>query len=137
MKRLQISDRELIAVLRRMAPETGSILCLGCGHERSCSIHGCAVLRMAADRLKELAAPPPNPPLTLEELREMDGEPVWISPVNANGKVPARWMLVSGYNPNKDIYLFAPSCNITQGYNGKSYGKIWLAYRRKPEEGTT
>lgn len=74
-------------------------------------------------------------PLTLEELREMDGEPVWISPAKENGKVPARWMLVSGYKPNKDIYLFEPSCNITQGYDGKSYGKTWLAYRRKPEEG--
>lgn len=80
-------------------------------------------------------APPPNDPLTLDELREMDGEPVWISPVKENGKVLARWMLVSGYNPKKDIYLFAPSSNITQGYDGKSYGKTWLAYRRKPEEG--
>lgn len=81
--------------------------------------------------------PPPNDPLTLEELRKMDGgEPVWISPVKENGKVLARWMLVSGYNPKKDIYLFAPSSNITQGYDGKSYGKTWLAYRRKPEEGT-
>lgn len=79
---------------------------------------------------------PPNAPLTLEELREMVGEPVWISPAKEKGKVPARWMLVSGYNPNKNIYLFAPSCNITQGYDGKSYGKTWLAYRRRSEEGT-
>lgn len=77
---------------------------------------------------------PPNDPLTLEDLREMDGEPVWISPVKENGKVLARWMLVSGYNPKKDIYLLAPSSNITQGYDGKSYGKTWLAYRRKLEE---
>ena len=82
-------------------------------------------------------APPPNDPLTLEELREMDGQAVWISPVKENGKVLARWMLVSGYNPKKDIYLFAPSSNITQGYDRKSYGKTWLAYRRKPEEGET
>lgn len=136
MKQAQITDRELIAALKHMAPETGSLLCLGCGHERRCTIHGCAILREAAARLTELTAPPPNDPLTLEELREMDGEPVWISPVKENGKVPARWMLVSGYNQNKDIYLFAPSCNITQGYDGKSYGKTWLAYRRRPEEGT-
>lgn len=72
MKRLQISDQELITVLRHMAPETLSLTCLGCRHERSCSIHGCAVLLMAADRLKELASPP-NDPLTLEELQEMKG----------------------------------------------------------------
>ena len=67
MKRLQINDQELIAALRHMAPETGSLICLGCGHERGCSIHGCAVLRTAADRLAELSALPPNPPLTPEE----------------------------------------------------------------------
>lgn len=90
-----------------------------------------------AEKDGRLVVLPPNDPLTPERLREMDGEPVWISPVKENGKVFARWMLVSGYNHNKDIYLFAPSCNITQGYDGKSYGKTWLAYRRKPEEGAT
>ena len=76
MKRMTITDKELIAALRRMAPETGSLICLGCGHERSCNIHGCAVLRAAVGRLEDLTAPPPNDPLTLDELREMDGEPV-------------------------------------------------------------
>ena len=75
---------------------------------------------------------PPNLPLTLEQLREMDGEPVWISPTRKNGKISARWMLVSGYNPIKDIYLFTPSANIVQGYSGESYEKTWLAYRHRP-----
>lgn len=81
-------------------------------------------------------APPPNDPLTLSELREMDGEAVWISPVKENGELTAQWMLVSGYT-RKEIFLFAPSCHIMQGYDRKSYGKSWLAYRRKPEEGET
>lgn len=63
---MQISDQELITALGHMAPETGSLHCLGCGYERGCSIHGCAVLRTAADRLAELSAPP-NELLTLEE----------------------------------------------------------------------
>lgn len=49
-----MKDGELIAALRRMKVETGSLACLGCGHEHSCGIHGCAVMRAAADRLEAL-----------------------------------------------------------------------------------
>ena len=44
---------DLINALRRMAPETGGLPCLGCGHEHGCSVHGCAVLKEAADRLEK------------------------------------------------------------------------------------
>lgn len=114
MNRLQISNQNLIAALRRMAPETGSLICLGCGHERKCSIHGCAVLRAAVDRLTELTAPPPNPPLTLEELREMDGDPVY---------------LVDLEYPDNSGWGIWPCVDVLA-----SYGTSWLAYRRKPEE---
>ena len=40
-----MSDRELIAALRRMKVETGSLVCVGCGYEHNCGIHGCAILR--------------------------------------------------------------------------------------------
>ena len=59
-----------------------------------------------------------NEPLTLDELREMDGEPVWL--VNQNG---GRWVIMSG------VYLWNSRKNA-------DYGKTWLAYRQKPEEGT-
>lgn len=49
-----MTDQELIKVLRRLMIETGSLACLGCGYEHSCGIHGCAVLRQAAERLAEL-----------------------------------------------------------------------------------
>ena len=42
-----MSDRELIASLRRLKVETGSLACLGCGREHNCGIHGCAILREA------------------------------------------------------------------------------------------
>ena len=76
---MQMSDQELITALRRVAPETGSLRCLGCGYEYGCSLHGCLILRAAVDRLTELCTSPPNPPLTLEELQEMDGEPVYLA----------------------------------------------------------
>ena len=44
--------QELIDALRRMQAETGSLACLGCGYEHGCSVHGCAVLKEAADRLE-------------------------------------------------------------------------------------
>ena len=59
-----------------------------------------------------------NEPLTLDELRQMDGEPVWL--VNQNG---GRWVIMSG------AYLWDSRKNA-------DYGKTWLAYLQKPEEGT-
>lgn len=49
-----MTDQELIKAIRRLMIDTGSLVCLGCGHEHSCGIHGCAVLRQAAERLAEL-----------------------------------------------------------------------------------
>lgn len=40
-----MTDKELIANLRRLKVETGSLVCLGCGYEHNCGIHGCAILR--------------------------------------------------------------------------------------------
>ena len=40
--------------LRSKKVETGSLLCLDCGHEHNCGIHGCAVMRAAADAMENL-----------------------------------------------------------------------------------
>lgn len=47
-----MDTQEIIKALRRMAVETGGLNCLGCGHEHGCGVHGCAVLRAAADALE-------------------------------------------------------------------------------------
>lgn len=47
--------KELINSLNRLKVQTGSLACLGCGHEHNCGIHGCAVLREAADKLQAVA----------------------------------------------------------------------------------
>ena len=67
-----------------------------------------------------------NEPLTLEELRKMDGEPVWVQ----SPGVPeyGRWALVEGVGEN---CLF-----LHDDFTCHEYGKTWLAYRQKPEEGT-
>ena len=65
-----------------------------------------------------------NDPLTLEQLREMDGEPVWVQCLS---------------NEDYSGWIIADLC-----FNGVAtkyfyayfdyYGEEWLAYRRKPEE---
>lgn len=52
----KMSDRELIAALRRLKVETGSLVCLGCGYEHNCSVHGCHIIQIAAERLEQLAS---------------------------------------------------------------------------------
>ena len=67
-----------------------------------------------------------NEPLTLDELQEMDGEPVWVQ----SPGVPeyGRWAIVEGVGEN---CLF-----LHDDFTCHDYGKTWLAYRQKPEEGT-
>ena len=76
-------------------------------------------------------APPPNAPLTLEELRKMDGEPVWTAALDGG---VSRWAFVSAdfevvrhYTTRRGV-----ACDVI-GRNFKTYGRRWLAYRRKPE----
>lgn len=47
-------DQELVNALRRLKVETGSLACLGCGHEHSCGVAGCAIIREAADRIANM-----------------------------------------------------------------------------------
>ena len=63
-------------------------------------------------------------PLTLEELREMDGEPVWVCEPNGTNGV---WGLVD--LEYQMVRLHGGGLAIWEN-NDKS----WLAYRRKPGE---
>ena len=71
-----------------------------------------------------------NDPLTLDELREMDGEPVWVVPLNDFEILPANY-LVNAYAEQIVVDKFGAYLDF------EDYGKTWLAYRRRPEEGTT
>lgn len=70
-----------------------------------------------------------NDPLTLDELKEMDGEPVWMQP-NSPPKC-GKWAIVVGVDTEygeKTLYLEGD-------FTCRDYGKTWLAYRHKPKEG--
>ena len=70
-----------------------------------------------------------NAPLTLDELREMDGEPVWVEFQDGSGGC---WGLVHITMFNHIVFANGLFCRVGKPY----YGKTWLAYRQKPEEGT-
>lgn len=43
---------EIVAALRWLRPESGDFACEGCGRENSCGVHGCRIVREAADMLE-------------------------------------------------------------------------------------
>lgn len=84
------------------------------------AISGCLKLVQAQPTI----APPPNDPLTLEQLREMDGEPVWV----VRGEGEGRWALIRFVN---NYGVGTHGC----GFLGFEDWQVdWWAYRRKPEE---
>ena len=69
---------------------------------------------------------PPNEPLSIEQLREMDGEPVWVVMVDEKFSRMNGWYLVhhgSAYLARIDDWEL----------DDDKYGVEWLAYRRPPE----
>lgn len=65
---------------------------------------------------------PPNEPLTLEQLREMDGQPVWIVRLEDN----LGWWAI--------VRLGNDRANTDYGayFMLSDYGKTWLAYAYQP-----
>ena len=69
----------------------------------------------------------PNEPLTLEQLREMDGEPVWVVPRGTHEKDEPMWCVLESpmaLIPGVDYW----------SWDFDGYAETWIAYRR-PLEG--
>jgi hypothetical protein len=73
-------------------------------------------------------ATPENKPLTLEQLKRMDREPVWIQ---GSDTETSGWSIFKG-NSQKQIANCPDDWNIS--YYLKDYGKTWIAYPRKMEQ---
>ena len=69
-----------------------------------------------------------NEPLTMDELRQMDGEPVYC--VEITGREEWLFRRDGGF---ADMYGEFTSDDFMVWDN---YGKLWWCYRQKPEEGT-
>ena len=62
---------ELIKSLQRLKVETESIACLGCGHEHNCGIHGCAIIREAAEHISSIQGAWSSLPDNIEHLLKL------------------------------------------------------------------
>lgn len=49
-----MKNEEILTALRRLKVETGSLVCMGCGREHDCGIHGCRIMREAAELIEKL-----------------------------------------------------------------------------------
>lgn len=87
---------ELIKSLQSLKVQTGSLACLGCGHEHNCGVHGCAIAREAAVRLSlyehALEQVAKERDTLLARLIEQNG---WINPKE---RLPERGVPVLTYN---------------------------------------
>ena len=66
-----------------------------------------------------------NKALTLDELRRMEGQPVYIV------ENTEYWAIVNSFD-QAGVYLLSYGNPDDYGYFGL-YGKTWVAYRQKPE----
>lgn len=71
---------------------------------------------------------PQDEPLTIEQLREMDGQPVWIVDIGNRKWYGPSWAIV-----DREANLVRTVKNWNAVFF-EIYGKQWIAYRRPPEE---
>lgn len=67
-----------------------------------------------------------NKPLTWDELRTMEGNPVWVE---EKGMLSI-WIIIRDVTEN---WLYSTDCNA---YRHEEYGKIWQAYLKEREHET-
>lgn len=72
---------------------------------------------------------PPNEALTLEELRQMKGQPVWTVTTGIKGS--GRWELVCDVD-YEDVLEMASCVDGFYDIEVGTYGSTWAAYRRPP-----
>ena len=156
----KLLDTDWVSVYDRL-PEPGErVLATDCGFVGEFYINkrgkwqrynvNCSELLMALDILywMPLPAPPdkdnhvpakaPNEPLTLEKLREINGEPIYVTTKNYGDG----WCILNWHGVNKS-YTYFSRTGTSEGMtatplSAKTYGDLWLAYRRplEGEEGT-
>ena len=74
-----------------------------------------------------------NAPLNLDELREMPiSDWVWIDVLHSKEAVSSYYRKYDGYKKDEIFWCGYPGLGFRFFY--EDYGKIWLAYRQKPEE---
>ena len=103
----------------------------GCTVVLKCGSYDSNEIETLLSELPTIEIAPPNEPLTIEQLREMDGEPVWIVEQPDWG----HWELsadAEDYLANRDQDFYGLKHDDPAGRYGL-HVLGWLAYRRPPE----
>ena len=78
---------------------------------------------------------PPNEPLTIEQLREMDGQPVWVR-VSDNWResgIYEGWMLIRFHSEDDRIRAYTYDTRFGATFHAQQdYGTSWIAYAYTP-----
>ena len=117
-----MTNEDAIEILRKNRPTSD---------QRPCGMELRDAVDMAISALRQQDQSPDSGkmmPLTLDELRQMDGEPVYC--VEITGREEWLFRRDGGF---ADMYGEFTSDDFMSWDN---YGKLWWCYRKKPEEGT-
>ena len=102
----------------------------------SCGVCGVETPRIARVREEAITAwnrraEVKNDPLTLDELRQMDGEPVWVETgeVSIGEQIIGNWQIIHSASDERVYFM-----GFGSGFRLSDYGKTWLAYRHKSKE---
>lgn len=125
-----MTTNDLLEALARLRVETGSLACLGCGHEHNCSTKGCAILRAAAALIERLTA---------ENAALREKVPQWISVDDRHPKPGTRVLATDSVFVGE---AYRTSADTWRRYDGIAMrdciGSVvthWMPLPEAPEEG--
>ena len=97
-------DSELVSAIRRLKVETGSLACMGCGHEHNCGVSGCAVMREAADRIANQST---HVAALQQEIEKLRGQlPRWIPVEERLPELDELVLVIASGKPKENITLY-------------------------------
>ena len=82
--------------------------------------------------ISALRAEPTGDPLTLEQLREMDGKPVWVKVIGKTGISCDGWCEVEIRDKDPFAYVLWPGSEVEDIAKIEDYGKTWSCYAYPP-----
>ena len=117
------------------APTSGPLTCTGCQYldEQCAPCASCIRAQKYADYYRDEAPTiaPQDEPLTIEQLRQMDGHPVWIKRLKGLSVCDTGWALIDTCTDR--IRVWWPGSEVEDTPSGEDYGKTWVAYGSPPE----
>lgn len=78
-------------------------------------------------------APLPNDPLTLSELREMGDDWIWIELLMPLSRMESGYYKKHEKLSSREEIYYGPSGVVAGALLYAGYGRVWLAYRHRPE----